>query len=620
MKILRKIIVLSLMLTMMVQVVASANTGDQQLNSDLKNQNLVENTIKILGIMTGDEKGNMNLEQDVSREQFAKMIIMASKYKDDFAKDSNYSVFKDVKHDRWSASYIKLAVDMKLFTGYIDGTFKPENKISLEEAATVVLRLLGYENSDFNGTYPMSQLSKYKSLGLDKNIDKIKGQYLSRKDCMNLFYNLMNAKTKSGVVYASSIGHMLSTNQEIDYNALLKNELVGPVVISENNLNSILPFSSTEAIVYRDGVVSKASDIKTYDVIYYNQKLKTIWAYSKKITGMYTNAIPNISTPDTVTVAGNTYKLSSSISTHKMSATGEFSIGDSVVLLLGINGDVVDVISADKIENSSTGVVVSTNKIVTDAGSLKNEILVAYTDGTTSKHEFLGSISVGNVVSVEYRNGNLKISRASDKYINLSDYKLAENVEILDVNEYGEYCVVYPSRLGKTALSGDDIKYYSLNSSGQIDRLILNNVTGDLGKYGIVTSSQEIDKTENNTLILQGFYQYLIDGKPMVLNTQNSIFNIDVGPAIFSYEKGQVSSIRNLSSVDINSVAQTFILSENQKYMLAQDVQVYLKNDGNYYLTELSSVSNLEKYNLKAYVDSGYKAGKKVRIIIATNK
>ena len=611
MKIIKRITLFCLILTMALQAIAFADTNSQQL---------VENTIKILGIITGDEKGNMNLEQNVSREQFAKMVIMSSSYKNSVDKDSNYSVFKDVKRDRWSAPFVKLAVDMKLFTGYIDGTFKPENKISLEEAATVALRLLGYENSDFNGTYPTSQLSKYKSLGLDKNIDKVKGQYLSRKDCMNLFYNLMNTKTKNGLVYAASLGYALSSSGEIDYSALLNKELSQAYVVLNGNLNSILPFSLSDAIVYRDGIASKAADINNYDVIYYNQNLKTIWAYSKKVVGTYTSAMPNTSAPSTVTVAGNNYNLSSSISTHKMSATGEFVVGDTVVLLLGMNGDVVDVVPSTKIESSSAGVVIAVNKVVTDQGALKNEILVVYTDGTTSKHEYLGSISVGTVISVEYRDGNIKISRVADKNINLSDYKLAENVGILDVNQYGEYSIVYQSRLSNIALGGNDIKYYSLNTSGHIDKLILNNVTGDLGKYGIVTASEEIDKTEDNTMILQGFYQYIISGKQMSLNTQNSIFHTSVGPAMFSYENGQIAGIRNLSGDNVSSVAQTFVLSGNQKYMLAEDVQVYLQADGSYHLTELSSVSDLEKYNLKAYTDSGYKAGKRVRVIIATRK
>ena len=588
--------------------------------SDVNNQQLVEDTIKVLGIMTGDEKGNMNLNQNVTREQFAKMIIMASKYKDNVAEGSNYSVFKDVKYDRWSAVYIKLAVDLKLFTGYIDGTFKPEKEISLEEAATVALRLLGYENSDFNGTYPTAQLAKYKSLGLDKNISKIKGQYLSRKDCMNLFYNLMNAKTKSGAVYAESLGYLLSPNEEIDYSALLKKELSGPYVVSGGNLDSILPFSSSEAAVYRDGVSSTVSDITNYDVIYYSQNLKSIWAYSKKAVGIYSSSSPNISTPAKVTVAGNIYDLSSSISVHKMSATGEFSIGDTVVLLLGMNGEVVDVISADRVENSYCGVVISSNKLVTDNGALKNEILVAYTDGTTQKHEYSGSISVGAVVTIEYTKGNIKINRVTDRNVNLSNYKLAENVEILDVNEYGEYRTIYPSRISNISLSGNDIKYYSLNSSGQIDKLILNNATGDLGSYGVITSSKEIDKTENDMILLQGVYQYIIEGKSSILSTQNSIFNVEVGPALFSYENGQIKGIRNLSGIDVSSVAETFILSNNQKYMISDDVQVYLQREGNYYLTDLSSVSNLEKYSLKAYFDNGYNAGKRVRIIIAASR
>ncbi len=609
MKILKKIIIICLISVMCVQVVAF---------SDINNQQLVEQTVKLLGIMTGDEKGNMDLYSNVTREQFAKMIIIASTYKDSVSENSNYSVFKDVKYNRWSAVYIKLAVDLKLFTGYIDGTFKPENNITFEEAATVALRLLGYENSDFKGTYPNAQLAKYKSLGLDKNIFKTQGQYLSRKDCMNLFYNLMNSKTKNGSIYSTTLGYSLSANGEIDYSSLLKKELSGPYVVSSDNLISIIPFAKTDATVYRDGVNSDISNITTYDVVYYSQNLKSIWAYSNKIVGTYTAATPDISAPTSVTVAGNSYTLSSSASTHKMSATGEFSIGDTVVLLLGMNGDVVDVVSANKVENTYCGVVISSNKLVSDNGALKNEIVVALTDGTTQKYVYSGSISVGSVISVEYTNGNLKIRRASEKNINLSNYKFAENVEILDVNQYGEYSVIYPNRIDKINLSGSNIKYYTLNSLGQIDKLILNDATGDLSTYGIVTSVEEIDTSIDNKMVLQGTYQYLINGKSSVLNTQNSIFNIAVGPALFSYENGNIKSIKNLSSVNVTTVGETYILSNNQKYMLSDNVQVYLYKDNSYYLTDLSSVSSLEKYTLKAYIDSGYKAGNRVRVIIAT--
>ena len=75
----------------------------------------VQGTIQALGIMTGDENGNMNLTAPITRAQFAKMLVMASPYKDAVAEDSNYSLFKDVKRDHWASEYIRIAVEQGWF-------------------------------------------------------------------------------------------------------------------------------------------------------------------------------------------------------------------------------------------------------------------------------------------------------------------------------------------------------------------------------------------------------------------------------------------------------------------------------------------------------------------------
>ncbi|MFR8283137.1 MAG: hypothetical protein ACLU9R_04420 [Faecalibacterium sp.] len=45
---------------------------------------------------------------------------------------------------------------------------------------------------------------------------------------------------------------------------------------------------------------------------------------------------------------------------------------------------------------------------------------------------------------------------------------------------------VRPSRIARTKLNALAVRYYTLNEQGQIDRLILNDVTGDLWKYGVL--------------------------------------------------------------------------------------------------------------------------------------
>ena len=123
-------------------------------------------TVKVLGIMVGDENGNMNLSSQVTRAEFVKMMTAASSYKDTVGSGYGASLFKDVKSSHWASEYIKLGVEQGWFTGYVDGTFRPDNSITLEEGCTALLRLLGYDSGSLAGSSPTAQLSKAGAIGL----------------------------------------------------------------------------------------------------------------------------------------------------------------------------------------------------------------------------------------------------------------------------------------------------------------------------------------------------------------------------------------------------------------------------------------------------------------------
>ena len=51
--------------------------------------------VKSLNIMVGDSYGNMNLENSLTRAEFAKIAINASKYRSSVAHGAKISVFQD---------------------------------------------------------------------------------------------------------------------------------------------------------------------------------------------------------------------------------------------------------------------------------------------------------------------------------------------------------------------------------------------------------------------------------------------------------------------------------------------------------------------------------------------
>ena len=90
----------------------------------------------------------------------------------------------------------------------------------------------------------------------------------------------------------------------------------------------------------------------------------------------------------------------------------------------------------------------------------------------------------------------------------LGDAALASDVEILDTTAEGLAGTVSPSRLSGVTLSASDVRYYTVDENGAIDRLILNDATGDLWTYGVLDDvtnliSTAASSTTNGPLIPQ---------------------------------------------------------------------------------------------------------------------
>ncbi len=585
--------------------------------------------VQALGILTGDETGNLNLSSPVTRAEFVTMMTAASSYRDSIGSGSGVSLFKDVKSGHWASEYIKLAVEQGWMSGYVDGTFRPDSQITLEEACTALLKLLGYDSSTLAGSYPSAQLSKAASVGLRDDLDAVQGEALTRQDCAMLFYNLLVSQNSSGTIYGTTLGYTV-TNGEVDYSALVTADTKGPYVAASNQGLS-LPFSASSATVYRDGAVSSPSAVQQYDVYYYNENLRTVWVYSDKVSGTLTAVSPSAAAPTSVTVAGSAYTLGTSTAVYKCSSQGEFAQGDLVTLLLGMNGEVVDVVSLADAETVYYGTVVSSTKGAsssstssTGSASLQVETQVACTDGVVRTfYTENGPFSVGRLVSVTVDSSGTAVKSMQNKRLSgkvssdgtsLGGYDFAADVEILDTDGEGGYARIYPSRLAGETLTEDDVVYYTLNAAGDIDHLILSKATGDTLDY-VYVSSAESSSGDGSTY---GSYEYYQDGEHYSISG-GTVYTTGIGGAVLVYRDGELSNIRQLSSVKLDSVTSLTAQSGNRTYDLAEDVQVLLRGSGRtgYYATTLSEI-NGEDYVLTGwYDDFGYSAGGRIRIIIA---
>ena len=96
-------------------------------------------TMSKLGIVKGYEDGTFKPENKITRAEFATMITRF----DEMQKLNIETSFVDVTKDHWAYETINYARIMGWISGYEDGTFRPNNSIKRAEAITIINRMLG---------------------------------------------------------------------------------------------------------------------------------------------------------------------------------------------------------------------------------------------------------------------------------------------------------------------------------------------------------------------------------------------------------------------------------------------------------------------------------------------
>lgn len=578
-----------------------------------------EKIIQILGIMNTDKKTGNSPTDKVSRAEFAQMLVNMSQIKDNTSAKSTTSVFSDVTKKHWAAGYIKAVVNSGWMSGYLDGTFKPGKAITLQEAAGGILKLLGYSNFDY---------SLYISKGLNKNIAKGVKDELTRRDISNLLYNALIAKNKEGRIYAEVLGYSLNANGEVDYLSLVNSDLEGPVIADDDWKNEI-PFSVSSSTVYKNESIGNINDIKDFDVLYYSETSKTIWAYDNKVTGMVKSINPDRLNPTSVNVGGKEYNLGTNEAAYQFSSYGNFKTGDMVTLLLGKDNTVAGVLSLDEYNITLTGVVINTGEHINDDDfTYANYVEFVTADGTVQQEDYNADeiyFAEGDIARVTYKEGKAAVSKYYTESRNfgnntfnaegtkLGDTPLASNVKILDYYE-GKYIRVLPERLANVTLAGDAVYYYETNASGEITQLILNNVTGDIYDYGVI-SGLSFSGSSNGTI------SYLTGETEGSLNANlNLSFDLSSGPKGFLFEGNSLREVINLSGVKVVSAGSSTIQTPAGIYPMADNVCVYYLSNGKYISTTLDKVGDTSKYSLTAYYDKSIQIGGLVRVIVAESK
>ena len=462
------------------------------LPASAANNNTAVQFAVTLGAMDNTQTGALNAA--VTRGAFARMLVAFSTFRESVgAQGTVGTLYTDVPGTSPWAPYIRIAVQQGWLNGYTDGSYRPDNAVTLEEACTAVLKLMGYKMTELNGSFPNAQLNKASEIGLRTNLERKPGEAMNYEDCAALLYNALTANTASGSAYGTSLGFTVS-NGQVDGSTVLMSSLQGPFVAGADTQ---LPFAP--AAVYRNDKVSPSAELNQYDVYYYSESLQTVWIYTRKAAGRITAVSPSASAPTAITVAGSSYTLGSTAVASQVSSLNGGGVGQVVTLLLGMNNEAAGIVTGQEADEVFYGVVQSaTRSLVEENGAdVLQNVSVMCTDGITRSVNVDKSLNfpTGWLVQITVNSDGESVKSISGKSTSgtvnadataLGNAQLADDVEILDTTSGGVAGTVRPSRLSGVTLSDSDVRYYTTNAAGQIDRLILKDVTGDLWKYGVL--------------------------------------------------------------------------------------------------------------------------------------
>ena len=453
------------------------------------NNTALQTAITLGAVPTGQE-----LSANITRGAFAKMLVSFSTYRESVgAQGTVGTLYRDVPGSSQWAPYIRIAVQQGWMNGYTDGSFRPDNTVTLEEACAAVLKLLSYKTTDMTGSFPQAQLNKAQQIGLRDQLTCTQGQAMTYEQSTLLLYNALRANTASGSAYGSSLGFTVS-NGQVDTSSVLLKSRKGPFVAEEGTQ---LPF--TPVSVYRNDKASASAELNKYDVYYYSESLQTVWIYTRRAAGRITAVSPSASAPTALTVAGSNYTLGSSAVASKISSLNGGGVGEVVTLLLGMDNEVADVITGEEADSVFYGVVQTSSRSLTEenGADVLQSVQVACTDGVTRTVNVDKSLNfpTGWLVKITVNADGENVETLSGQSVSgtihadgtaLGDAALASDVEILDTTAEGLAGTVSPSRLSGVTLSASDVRYYTVDGNGAIDRLILNDATGDLWTYGVL--------------------------------------------------------------------------------------------------------------------------------------
>ena len=280
--------------------------------SDISSGSLQQtaSVLNSLGIMQGTGNSRFEPGRSLTRAEFCKLAVTAMGI-DDASPYASYTIFPDVRASHWAARYVNAALrhpefkDNYIIRGYADGTFGPDKPLTYGEVCTMLLRMLGYKESDIGPFWPADYIAQANALSLTRGVSLRDAKTpVTRGDAATMLLNTLGTATYANGAEGEPLISKVSSST-------VKN----CILLETGETDSSL--ASDEALFFENGTLGTAR--------------KTAGPLDRSLIGVYGTLVigkkgENVAVgvvPDTAS-RQETYKVTSTAADRIVTETGTF--------------------------------------------------------------------------------------------------------------------------------------------------------------------------------------------------------------------------------------------------------------------------------------------------------
>ena len=505
----KKLLALVLALVMSMSLVTISNAAFKDADKiDYKEAVDVMNAV---GVFIGDEKGNFNAKENLTREQAAKIIAyleLGSKAADALV---GGATFTDVASTRWSAGFVGYCAQAGVVAGY-DGKFDPAGQLTALQFGKMLLVELGYDAKAAGMVGADWAINTSKLMAKAKLMDGIDGsvnQVLTREKAAQMTLNALEAPT---VEYDTKGSNIIVNGVEINFGASEPSYVTNTIAKEQTISSEKLTNNGGYTIELGEKLYKNLKKIGTTDdfgrpATKWTWKSESVGTYADKADLSYTKAVK----------ASDIYK--------------DLNLSDTVAaknVTVWVNGEQVSAsLDIKKANDTKIGAELYDKKNGTDGNGVLTEVFyddVADTMVITQIVTYIGEVAktvkatdkrdAYVVITAKTGDNNAYTMPKDSKGIKASPLEFETDETFAD-DTYVLYTYSFKAEAVKSLAAAEKVKGYvtkTINSASDLDKNNGMTIDGTEYKMSLATAGEALGNVsvKNDYTVYLDQYGYII--------------------------------------------------------------------------------------------------------------